>query len=369
MHVLSGDLWAGAEVLAWTLLQGLNERQNVALKAILLNEGEAAQAIRTAGVEVCILDERNMTFRQLLVGLRKHLRDFAPQIVHAHRYKENLLCYGAALGMRSKPILAATQHGMPETYANTPLRYRMINRGNFLLLSRFYDVTVAVSQEMHNALVLDYGFQPKKLEVVYNGIRLPQNSERDRSGHFCVGTCGRLVPVKNYALFLKAAERIAKVHPEIRFVLAGDGPEEESLKSLVAELGLHDRVSMPGHVDDMASFYERIDLFVNTSIHEGIPMSVLEAMGHGVPVVIPKVGGLGEIVDDGKDGFLIPPNNLDLYVKRCLQLYSDEGLRIRLTKAARKKIAHKFTIDRMTEAYLHLYNNLLNKKGMPCSGA
>jgi len=359
MHVLSGDLWAGAEVMVWTLLDGLCARRNVSLRAILLNEGGAANAIRKAGVDVCVLDENQLTLRQILFHLRKQMQDFSPQIVHAHRYKENLLCYAAAFGMHPKPVLIATQHGMPEALGNSLLRNRLIGKGNFFLLSRFFDTTVAVSLQMRGALVSDHGFRPEKSAVIYNGICLPETFGPLDSGTFRIGTCGRMVPVKNYAFFLQVAAKIAEVEPGIRFILAGDGPEMESLKHSAARLGLADRLSMPGHVDDMDSFYKSIDLYLNTSIHEGIPMSVLEAMAYGVPVAVPQVGGLGEIVDDGKDGFLISPNNSDLFVERCLQIYSDRQMWIRMSKAAREKIENKFSMDRMTDAYLSLYKKLV----------
>lgn len=173
-----------------------------------------------------------------------------------------------------------------------------------------------------------------------------------------MGSCGRLFPVKNYNLFIEIAAQVTVQMPEIQFVLAGDGSEMENLRLQSTRAGLDDNFSFLGHVQDMNSFYSKLDLYMSTSIHEGIPMSVLEAMGHGLPVIAPKVGGFPQIIDDGVDGLLISRHEPELFAKACFQLLSDPEILAKASKAARAKIGSRFSVQHMTTDYINLYQNL-----------
>ena len=354
IHILSGDLWAGAEVMAFNLLKGLISTENYIIKAIVLNKGQVAFKLRKEGIQVVVLDESQSSFPNLVAKVRGIIRDFKPHIVHAHRYKENILAFSASLGIKGIKLVA-TQHGMPETQTKgTTFKSILIQRLNSFILNRFFDNLVAVSWEMKDSLVKK-GFRSKKVSVIHNGIELPQCLQKvGTKNSFVVGSCGRLFPVKNYELFIETAAQL----PEIQFVLAGDGPEMEKLRLQCTRADLDDNFTFLGQIQDMQSFYSNLDLYMSTSIHEGIPMSVLEAMGHGLPVIAPKVGGFPEIIDDGVDGLLIPRHKPELFAKACLQLYSEPALLAKASRAARVKVESKFSVQHMTTDYINLYQNL-----------
>lgn len=358
LHVLSGDLWAGAEVMAYNLLKGLTSMHSCEVLAVLLNEGQVAARLRKEKVQVVVLDEGKLSFPSLLLGLHRILRDFRPRIIHAHRYKENLLAYLASRG--GKISLVSTQHGLPETLGEqSTLKNRLIRGINFVLLSKCFDRLVAVSNEMKD-LLAEKGMNQKKLPVIHNGIELPRDFQRPSSNdRFVVGSCGRLFPVKNYELFIETASRVTAKSPLAKFELAGGGPQLDYLRLLCSQHELDGNFSFLGHVQDMQSFYQNLDIYISTSIHEGIPMSVLEAMGHGLPVIAPRVGGFPEIIDHGVDGFLIPEHDPERFAQACLQLQCDLGLLSRMSKAARSKIESKFSTDRMTADYHNLYQQLV----------
>lgn len=358
IHVLSGDLWAGAEVMVYHLLRGLNSIVGCHVLVVVLNDGQVAERLREEGIQVEVLDETRLSFTRLVIGLRRIIKNFQPCIVHSHRYKENILAY---LSSRTgKGIsLVATQHGMPEGYGKPPtLKSRLIRRMNFSFRSKGFDRLVAVSQEMKAALGGN-GFDQHKIPVILNGIELPQYHPRTRpSGKIVVGSCGRLFPVKNFGLLVEIAARVASQATDMRFELAGDGPLMGSLQLQCKQNRLDAQFFFRGHVQDMDVFYQELDLFVSTSLHEGIPMSVLEAMGHGLPVVAPKVGGFPEIVDHKEDGFLIPEHDPDLFAQACLQLQADPDLLARMSRAARKKAEARFSVQRMVVDYHRLYEEL-----------
>jgi L-malate glycosyltransferase len=105
----------------------------------------------------------------------------------------------------------------------------------------------------------------------------------------------------------------------------------------------------------MNSFYQGLDVYLNTSVHEGIPMTILEALSHGLPVIAPAVGGIVEIIDDGKEGFLIDSRNPHEFAEKCLLLKENRELREKMSRAAREKAEQTFSAKNMAERYYQLY--------------
>jgi len=104
---------------------------------------------------------------------------------------------------------------------------------------------------------------------------------------------------------IEIAKAVNEKTKHIEFHLAGEGPERSKLQALIQRYSLNETFVLHGHVEDMLTFYRSLDLYLNTSVHEGIPMSILEAMAHGLPVVAPDVGGISEIISNGEDGYLV----------------------------------------------------------------
>src|SRR6266852_5312011 len=115
-HLISGDLWAGAEVMALHLLGGLNRLPGIDLFVILLNKGRLSDQLESAGIPTCVFDESKHSFLEIAVSAARAARKWAPHILHSHRYKENILSYLVSLSLRDRASLVSTQHGMPEIY-------------------------------------------------------------------------------------------------------------------------------------------------------------------------------------------------------------------------------------------------------------
>lgn len=355
-HLVSGDLWAGAEVMDYCLLKGLKAFPDVDLSAIILNHGRFADEVRELGIPVNVVDETRLRFPQILRRVRDIFQAAGPDVVHCHWYKANLLAYLASL--REKTIsLVSTQHGMPEYLGRGgDIKYSVLHRLNFFLLSRYFQGTVAVSNEVRRALTERHGFDESRTFVIYNGTEPCDETFPDRSeGRFTIGSSGRLFPVKDFPLMVEVAREIAKHEAGIRFELAGTGPEKERIAETVRLHGLDGTFLLRGFLHEVSAFYQGIHLYLNTSVHEGIPMSVLEAMAHGLPVVAPDVGGLKEILDDGIHGFLIKGRDPRSFAERCMLLYRDDALRQRMGLAAKARVEAVFSNDRMARDYHELY--------------
>ena len=360
-HIISGDLWAGAEVMAYHLIKGLTRYNGLDILVVVLNEGKLVHKLRNIGIEVELIDENSTLFLNTIRSLRRLLEEFRPHIIHTHRYKESILAHWSINGLK-KPGLIATQHGMPENYKRiSSLKHLLVLKYNFYVLKRHFERVVAVSNDIGNYFLRDLGFWGKKVLVIHNGIKIPDHAIRRNSGHaFVIGSCGRLFPVKDYPLMIKVAKECTSDKNNIRFELAGDGPEMRKLRVLVERFGLNGRFTFRGHLDNMEEFYRGLDLFINTSIHEGIPMSVLEAMSYGLPIVAPRVGGLREIIDHGVDGFLIESRYAKAFAEKCLLLAKDERLWQKMSKAARQKVINHFSVNHMAEEYYNLYLEVLD---------
>ncbi|WP_268898662.1 glycosyltransferase [Geomonas propionica] len=289
-HIISGDLWAGAEVMACHLLRELVLTEELRLYVLLLNDGRLAAELREAGLSVTVFDESRCSFTKLAGEVRNFLKKDPPDLIHSHRYKENLLALmGSAGSPRTR--LIATQHGLPEENGLSLLQGAKV-RANFFLMSRFFDRTVAVSRDIRDHLVQSLGFRDDRVAVIHNGVPIPSENVSPAScvAGFRIGSSGRLCQVKDYPLMVAVAS-IVCAKRQARFLLAGEGSCRGEIAASITARGLDGRFVLAGHLDDMDSFYRGLDLYLNTSRHEGIPMTILEAMARGVPVVAPAVGG------------------------------------------------------------------------------
>lgn len=364
-HIISGDLWAGAEVMAFQLLRGLSKLPGVDLSVILLNKGRLSDELESAAIPTVVLDENQRSFIGIIGQAARILKDKEPQILHSHRYKENILSYLVSFALRKKAALVSTQHGIPELYAARPgLLNRLKLHANYKLLATKFARTVAVSSDIRESLIRDYGIREDRLATIRNGITVPDVAIRPRkSDRLVIGSAGRLFPVKDFPFMVEIAKAVHAKNDHIRFELAGEGPRQCEIQGLITRYGLDDCFVLRGFIRDVDSFYQGLDVYINTSIHEGIPMSVLEAMAHGVPPIVPRVGGMEEIVTDGVDGYLVDTRSPLDFSERCLSLYKNESLRQNMACAAREKIISQFSIEHMVNAYLEMYRRATENCG------
>lgn len=355
-HIISGDLWAGAEVMSYHLLKGLMKYGDVKLLAIVLNEGRLAEEIRRLNIPVHTLDETKKSFLQILRDIKKIVVENSPDVIHSHRYKENILAYLVSRSIHGLGLIG-TQHGMPEVNGEAvSLKHRLITKCNLFLLSRYFDRVVGVSHDIRDVLIDKGHFREGKVRVIHNGIEIPETfPDRSNSSAFVIGSSGRLFPIKDYPFMVEIAKKVLGKTDNIRFQLAGDGPERSKIQALIESYGLNGTFELKGHVENVSAFYRGLDLYLNTSIHEGIPLSVLEAMANGLPVVAPKVGGLTEIFDDGVEGYLIRERDPAAFAEKCLLLYEDNLLRRKMSQAARERVKQSFSVEKMVQQYYNLY--------------
>lgn len=346
-HVLSGDLWGGAATATLHLARALAARGDVEVRVLLLNAGVAAQRFAAAGLEVEIEPESGRSFLALSRAVRARLT--TADLVHAHGYKEDLL---AALSGRP---WVATLHGRPE-----PLRGRAAARfavytGLDRAALRFGALRViAVSRELERWLSSRIG--ARRVLHAWNGIDDPVRepppdwAERPRR----VGVLARLFPVKGLAL---AVEAVAAC-PGLELEIVGEGPERDALQRRAVALGAAGRIRFVGFDPQPEARLRRWRLLLLTSLHEGNPMCVLEALASGTPVLSAPLAGVAEMLA-GRGGWLLPDRDARRWAAAIRRRVDDVATGARASAQARARFLEAFTADAAAERVARGYRSAL----------
>lgn len=232
---------------------------------------------------------------------------------------------------------------------------------------------VAVSDEISEYLIHVLKVPKEKIDVIYNGIDVSEfkpakNNKcsdllkaRLNINHdsVVIGTVGRLEPVKNYSMLIRSFKRLkSMVDKQLHLVFVGDGILKGKLESLSRELGIERSVSFLGVRDDVTELLDIFDIFVLTSLTEGISVSLLEAQSKGIPSVVTDVGGNSCVIDDGVNGFLCELNNSDLFCEKLKKLLEEERIYELFSKSSREQILKRFNSDNMIKLYEEIYSSL-----------
>lgn len=276
-------------------------------------------------------------------------RKFRPQIVHSHNTTSLHYASLAKLTCGSKVVI--TLHGQGGG-SGRPIGY----------MERFSkDAEIACSQEVAN-LAAGY-ISPKHMHVIRNGVEFtPSVREREATrkdlgllNDDIVGVMvARMDGLKGHDTLLQATAVLGNAAPT--FLLAGDGARKKELQDLAAELHIADnRVRFLGFRQDVPDLLAAADFFVLPSFTEGLPLSILEAMSHRLPIVATNVGGIPELVKDGEHGFLVPPKEPEALANAITRLVDNPDLRVKMGEAGYKRVAKDFSFRRMTEEYEKVY--------------
>jgi glycosyltransferase involved in cell wall biosynthesis/protein-tyrosine-phosphatase len=364
-HIMSADLWAGAEVQVATVASYLVERPDVELTAVLLNEGPLACELRRLGVPVTVIDEQQNSAVRIFIALTRWLRGHPVDVVHTHRWKETVLGAVAAR-LAGVPGVIRTVHGHREPLQGWPwLKYRIYEALDKWTLLCFADRIVAVSRRMAEGLE-ESGYKPERVIRIHNGVDLrrvrPVRARDDvrrelgiDPATLLIGTVGRLSPVKGQAHFLRAARLILQKEPGARFLIVGDGPLRGDLETSAKRLGIDDACVFVGARTDVYDLLTAMDVFVLPSLHEGMPMALLEAMALGTPVVATAVGGVPEIVAHRTTGLLVRSSDEHGLAEACLELARDPHWARTLGARARRVVQEAFSHEQNGRALVSAY--------------
>jgi L-malate glycosyltransferase len=365
-QVLHGLTVGGAEVLAARLARGLADRYRFVF-ACLDVLGPLGTELRAEGFPVEVLQRRPGIDFDCLRRLARLWRDEKVGLVHAHQYTPFFYAL-AARHWHGRPPVLLTEHGRWFPDYRRPKRV-LFNR----LMLRRTDRVVGVGEAVRRALVQNEGFPNHRVGVIYNGVdpaafngqAIDRAAIRESIGVRCedlvIIQVARLDHLKDHATAIRAVHRAAQQNPDIRLVLVGEGPEREKIQAEVDRLDLAERVRLVGTRHDVAELLRASDIFLLTSISEGIPVTILEAMAAGLPVVATRVGGVPEIVEDGQSGLLTAAGDDAALAGAIARLAADAGLRQRMGDFGRRRTQEQFSQERMHAAYQAAYEEMLGR--------
>ena len=369
LHLIDSSGMYGAERVVLTLLENINcSDYHCILGCIRESENEDVELGNHAerlGLHVVYFTMKRGLSPNGILKIFLFIKRNKIQLIHSHGFKPNIY-----LGLIPKKILKinviSTIHGWAKKYADRKLAvYEMLNCFFIKRFSKCIAVSEGVRQDM-----LKKGIPSNKIIIIYNGINLNTASKLLKQKEikkelnipndaFVVGTAGRLVKEKGMEIFIKGAAKFLWYNPDAVFLIAGDGPLYSNLKNEAKGLNIDSKLLFVGFVDKIYEYLLILDVFVLSSLTEGLPMILLEAMNAGCPVICSRVGGIPEVINNNINGFLIDSNNPDALSEKLILLYNNPSLKNNIAIKGQEYIKKMFSANKMADEYVKLYDKLI----------
>lgn len=373
IHLISGGDTGGAKTHVHSLLQNLSRGMDITL--VCFRDGPFAREAAELGIETRVCSGG---FFSALREVRRMIAEEGFELVHTHGSRANLA--GAMLRSTcGRPVVSTIHSDYRLDYMGRPLAAATYGVLNVLALRRI-KYHVGVSDAMRD-LLISRRFPRETTFAIYNGLDFSREPKRHDRAAFCarvganvapgdivVGAAARLDPVKDLATLVRGFAAAREGHPELKLIIAGEGPERPALEALAEELGVRGAVTLAGWLDDMEEFYSALDINTLSSLSETFPYALTEGAAYRLPTVASAVGGIPRLIEDGKTGFLFAPGDWEKLGARLAQLASDPGLRERLGAAVHERAAREFSVEATCREQRAVYEEILEREARGRSG-
>jgi glycosyltransferase involved in cell wall biosynthesis len=360
LHIDTARTWRGGQNQVLVTVLGLRSLGHRAMLVAHPNGELRARALE--GMELLPLVPVTEMDLSAAWRLSRALKQLQPDVVHAHD-PHGVAVAALALSMSTDPV-------KPPLVASRRVDFRI--RGNSLSRWKYrqVDCFICASEAIRRILLSD-GVAPGRAVTVHEGIDLgrvasaaPANIREELwlpHGAPVIGSVAALVPHKGQKHLIEAAALVVRQVPDARFVIAGEGELRSSLEQQIKHLGLEKHVLLAGFRPDVLSVHKAFDIFVMSSITEGLGTSILDAMACGRAVVATTAGGIPEVVRDGETGVLVPPRDHEAMAAAIVKLLKDEPLRRRMGAAGLSLANARFSADRMVAETLSVYQRVVRQ--------
>jgi sugar transferase (PEP-CTERM/EpsH1 system associated) len=367
LHVLDSLAVGGMERVVIDVVNGLNGGRFSHVICCVSRLGEAAQNLRE---DVALYDMGKGAGRDLLMPMRlaRVMRREWPDIIHTQSWSG---VDGVIAGkMAGRARVVHSEHGRNLPYIHFEPTKRKIARR---LIYHLADAVFTVSEEMRQYYCRETGFPLARMRVIPNGVDIRRFDDVDASGvrdevgigvdDFVIGIVSRINPTKDILTLARAFARLYRAQraPRLKLLIVGDGEGRGELENFAAEQGLKHAIIFAGMRQDVPRLLRAMDLFALSSLSEGMPITVLEAMCAALPVVATNVGANSELIAEGETGFLIEARNDEAMAERLARLFVDRGLTRKFGLAGRRKVEREYSLDTMVRRYEQLYLSLINR--------
>jgi len=367
VHLIGGGDTGGAKTHVLYLLKELSRHMEV--KLISLRPGIFADEAREMGIDVAVVKSGNIfsDIRRVTEIICRGNYD----IVHSHGAKANMFSL-AARRKTGLPTVTTVHSDYRLDYMHSLSKRLTIGLFNSIAL-RIIHNHIAVSGNFRDMLI-SRKFNPLDIYVLYNGMdfsipaakysrkRLIEKYKLNiEEGHIIVGIAARLYPVKSIETIVRTAKLVKDKNPKVKFLIGGDGEDRKRLEALTASLDLKDTVFFLGWLDDPNELMSSIDISVLTSISESFPYSILEGARFKKATISTRVGGIPDLIEHGKNGYLFEPGDVGRFAELILELADDGGKRTAMGELLYEKALNEFSVESMARTQIEIYNSILKK--------
>lgn len=350
IHVVYSLEMGGAEILVAQLCRLQREHGHDVSVVAYSNLGTLGEQLVAEGFSVVVLGEAS--FAKTFLRFVSAFRRLRPDVVHCHNPAPTLQ---AALPAR----LAGTRSVVSTRHSLVAPPYNLSEEKAFNFVARFCNWVVGICDATCENLRHTPGAHRDKIVRIYNGVdpveAIPAASRPGKKG-LTLLFVGRLAPIKDLSTLIRATAIAVQRLPDLHLWVVGHGAERDRLDSLVAELGIGDNITFWGERLDVAGFFSAADIYCMSSLSEGLPMSLLQAMSVGLPAIVTNVGGMAEVVRNSNAGLTTVVGDPGAMADAIVQLASDPEHRRALAKNASDAYRQNFTLERMEASYMELYS-------------
>ena len=364
LHVIDTTGPGGAETVFIELLNRLQSERYESI-VVIRGSGWVYDELRCRGFEPYIVDAKGSFNFRYLLELVKIVRREKIDLIQAHLLGSGVYC--SIVSLLTRVPVVVTLHGLVDVDGERFLAAK------FFILNKFSNRLVLVSKDLLSRLKEVVVLNDEKISVIYNGADL-KSYELEKhqklkeelglnSTDVLIGSVGNVRTAKAYDVLLRAAALLIKREPDVKFLVVGDTDNDlfQEISALRAELSLEESVFFLGFRQNIPEFLAGIDIFLLSSISEGCPVSVVEAMASHVPMVVTDCGGLSEMVEDGSSALMCEPGSPAAILGSLELLINDHALRVTLAENGKEVAKQRFSMDAMLDSYRSIYEGLLHK--------
>lgn len=366
--MIDGLTFGGAETLLRDLASGLEDR-GYRITVGYSTPGPFVQELADKNLKLVRVSRFGLVDPFFMMKMIKLWRSDPPQVVHTHLFKSDF--HGRlAARLAGVPVVVSTLHNN-DTWANNSIMGHLYGA-----TATWTDRLIAVSPEVKEFHHTKTGVPAGKILVINNGVNVSafsgyaEQAKKIRA-EFDIpetaplfGIIGRLKPQKNVAMFLRAAAEIIKLQPDARFLIVGDGPLQADLELQVKSQGISSSVIFAGMRKDVPAILNALDVLVLSSLWEGLPVILLEAMAASLPVVSTAVDGVVGVVQPDVTTLLVSTSDHMALANACLRLAHDKDMREKMGQAGFQRVSKYYSLDHMIDQVSGLYMELLKEKGI-----
>ena len=367
LQLASGDLWAGAEVQLFHLVVALNRIPEATVDVVLFNHGLLETELASRGIRVHVVDETKFSSFTVIRKLNKIVGELTPDIIHSHRFKENIFAGLVALRHGCKSV--RTVHGDMETkLGRWDVRRHIIHLSDRMAARYLQQKIISVSYDLSLKLKKIYG--DSKITVINNSVNIPHIEQMAleaidtgiSSQHINIGFVGRFTDVKRPLLFCQVAQYVIENESanKVHFYMLGDGPLWDEVSHFITTNQLDNRVHLTGFVKNSAPYLKQLDYLLFTSEHEGLPMVLLEAMALHTSILSTNLVSLKSVLNENQAGYFSDSDNPERIGDLVISVIQEEKIAQKKSDIAKSILASEYSIDENINKYLQIYRSLLN---------